>query len=431
MLTEKSEIQDLEDQRKTIEIYSKLLEQANRNCEEKVKELSILRQLGESLLHAQNLKKICEVILEVIVGEFDTEFGSLMLFNAEKKVLKLYAATSQLESAIKYFDDSSQILIPLGKGIAGLAAAKKESILIPDTEKDERFVSRSSGRLIRSLLCVPLIYRDKIQGVVNLSSPIKCAFTEKDERIMKIVGDQAALAIENAFLMRDQIRGERMSAIGNMAATIVHDIKNPMSKIKGFAEIMSEPETSQVDREECAQIIVGEIERFVAMTEELMEFSRGGETKLNLQSTQLSDFIRGILPFLQRDFADKNIELATSLDYNPFVQIDIQKFQRVIFNLTGNAKDALPVGGKVFIRSMKDGKNLSLSIQDTGKGIPSEILGKLFVPFVTYGKPKGTGLGLAIVKKIVEDHGGTIEVKSEEGSGAEFIIRIPAYEEKT
>lgn len=430
MLKEKSETQDLEDQRKTIEIYARLLEQANRNFEEKVKELSIVRHLGESLLYAQDLKKICRVILDVIVQEFDTEFGSLMLLNREKNVLKLFAATSQLESAIKYFDDSSQVLIPVGEGIAGLAAKEKESILIPDTDNDKRFVPRSTGRLIRSLLCVPLVSRGQVLGVVNLSSPLKGAFSEKDQRIMKIVGDQAALAIENSMLIRDRMRTERMSAIGNMAATIVHDIKNPMAKIKGFAEIMVEPDTSQADREECAGIIVSEIDRFVAMTEELMEFSRGGETRLSLQPVQLKEFIQGILPFLRRDFADRNIELITSLDYNPSVQIDIQKFQRVVFNLTGNARDAMPEGGKITIRSWREGGLLVLSISDTGKGIPKEIQEKLFIPFVTHGKAKGTGLGLAIVKKIVEDHGGSVEARNEEGAGAEFIVRLPAEGEE-
>lgn len=430
MIQENSDQGIIEDQRKTLEIYSRMLEEANRNFEEKVQELSILRRLGESLLYAEDLRKICKVILEIVVSEFYTEFGSLMLFNEEKNALRLYAATSQMEEAIKYFDDSSQIVIPLGEGIAGRVAAEKRSILITDTEQDPRFVRRSSGRLIRSLLCIPLIAKDRVLGVINLSSPVKAAFSEKEERIMKIVSDQAALAIENSILVRDLVRTERMSAIGAMAATVVHDIKNPMAKIKGFAEIMAEPDTSAQDRKECVQIIKSEIDRFVAMTEELMEFSRGGESKLQLRKVQVREFIEGlILPFLRRDFAGARIEVETAVDYNPVILIDSQKFQRVIFNLTGNAKDAMPQGGKIILCSRRDEEHLLLSVRDTGHGMSAALLEKVFVPFVTYGKAKGTGLGLAIVKKIVEEHGAAIEVKSEEGKGTEFTITLKVAEE--
>lgn len=429
MEKEKMESQVLEDQRKTLEIYSKLLEQSNQNFEEKVKELSILRHMGDSLLYARDIKKIGKVILEVIVEEFNTEFGSLMLLNKADNVLKLFAATSQMEEVIKYFDDSEQILIPVGQGVAGCAAAEKKSMLIPDTEKDERFIARSSGRLIRSMLSMPMIAKNEVIGVINLSSPIKNAFSEKEERIMKIVSDQAALALENAMLVREQVRTERMSAIGNMAATLVHDIKNPMTKLKGFAEIMADPDITQEEREEFAQIIVSEIERFVNMTEELLEFSRGGESKLNLEVVMTEDFLKGVLPFLKRDFADAKIELITSIECNAPLNIDIQKFQRVFFNLTGNAKDAMPDGGKLEISTLKKNNMIVISICDTGKGIPANIKDKLFVPFVTYGKTKGTGLGLAIVKKIVEEHEGEIHINSEAGKGAEFIIALPIHKE--
>ncbi len=419
----------LEDQQKTLEIYSKMLEESNQKFEESVRELSILRHLGDSLLYAQDLKKIGRVILEVVVDEFDTEFGSLMLLNQEKNVLELFSATSQMEETIKYFDDSNQVHIPMGEGIAGCVAAEREPILIPDTRKDDRFVARSSNHLTRSLLCMPLIAKDKILGVINLSSPIKDTFSEKDKRIMTIVSDQAALAIENAILTQERVKNERISSIGKMAATIVHDIKHPMANLKGFAELMGEEDTSLEERKEFVGIIVDEIERFVAMTEELMEFTRGGDSKLNLKTQTMEDFVNGLIPILQRDCSEAKIELLTAIEYNAKVEIDAQKLRRVIFNLSNNARDAMEGGGKLTIRSSKDGEYINLAIADTGKGIPLKILGTLFEPFVTHGKANGTGLGLAIVKKIIEDHGGTIGVQSEEGKGTEFNIRIPVQEE--
>jgi len=422
--TADTDIQEI--QRKTIEVYSKMLEQANRNAEEKIKALSLLRQLGDSLLCAQDLKKICKVILEVIVGEFDAKNCCLMLLDKKKNELKVYAAMSQMEEGVKYFDDSDEILFSLDESIASLASSQKQSILLPATEKDDRFIPRPGGHVVRSILCVPLIVKGDVLGVINLSSPVPETLSEKDERVMKIVSDQAALAIENSLLIRDRVRSERMSAIGNMAATIIHDIKNPMGIIQGYSEIMAEPDTSLEEREEYAQVIKNEIGRFVAMTEELLEFARGGESRLNIEAVTVSDFIKSITPFLERDFAEKNIVLETFLEYNPTIDIDFQKFQRVLFNIAGNAREAMPEGGKLTIRSFREGEKVALSIHDTGIGIPGNLVKKIFSPFVTHGKAKGTGLGLAIVKKIVEDHKGNIAVTSEEGSGTEFTIKLNA-----
>ncbi len=424
-----SEQTNCPDYSKNLETYSKMLVHANRNFEEKVKALSIIRRLGDSLLYAQDLNKIAREVLSIIIEEFETEFCSLMVLNHEKKYLRLFAATSRTESGTKYFDDSGEIFLGLEEGIAGLVASMKASILSKDTENDQRFLPKPKGHLIRSLLCVPLVARDKILGVINLASPIKDDFNEEEERIMKIVGDQTALAMENAMLVRERVRTDRFSTIGNMAATIVHDIKNPMAKLRGFTELMADPTTPQEEREEFAQIIVSEIERFVAMTEELMEFARGGESKLNFETMPAEDLINGTIPFLKRDFSDAKIELISTMEFDGLINIDFQKFQRVIFNLTGNAKDAMPKGGKVTVRGFQEEKFFVLSIQDSGQGIPQKILEKIFVPFVTYGKRKGTGLGLAIVKKIVEEHGGTIQAFSEEGKGSEFIIRVPVKKE--
>lgn len=246
MVKEIKNRQFLVDPQKTLEIYSELLAESNLKFEEKVKELSIFRYLGDLLLYANNLRNICKAILEVIVNDFETEYASLMLLDPEENVLKLFAATSQIEDGIKFFENSvNDVSFSLGKGVAGRVAGEKVPILIEDTTQDDRFLPRPEGRLIHSMLCMPLITRGKVLGVINIGSPVKETFSGKDERIMTIVSDQAALAIQNEMLIQDKLGNERMSAIGNMASAIIHDISNPMTKVSCFAQIMAEPETSQ------------------------------------------------------------------------------------------------------------------------------------------------------------------------------------------
>ncbi|OYV86114.1 MAG: hypothetical protein B7Z63_04500 [Ignavibacteriae bacterium 37-53-5] len=224
------------------------------------------------------------------------------------------------------------------------------------------------------------------------------------------------------------VQSERLSAVGRMAGTIVHDIKNPMSTIRIYAQVLKK----KAGNEEAAGLvdeIIKQIDRLVNMAQEVLDFSRG-VSQLNLQPVKFDDFLSGVLMFLEKDFEKRKVELLVQNDYHGDVEIDADKMTRVILNIGGNAGDAMPNGGKFFVRAHADRENVVIELQDTGSGMPEEIRRKIFEPFVTFGKKHGTGLGMAIVKKIIDDHNASIDIQTELGKGTTMTLTLPLKQKK-
>jgi len=219
------------------------------------------------------------------------------------------------------------------------------------------------------------------------------------------------------------VQRERFSVVGRMAASIIHDFKNPMATIRGMAEWVKakhpEPDTA-----ENVQLIVDEVDRLVEMTAEVLDYCRS-KTQLNPEPTQLHVFFDEAMKPLRLDFERRGIRLDAQIHHTDAIPLDRRRFQRVIYNLATNAADAMPGGGALRLRAAREGDMVQIEVADCGCGIPPESQEKVWQPFVTMGKKHGTGLGLPIARKIIEDHGGTITLQSEVGKGTTFAIRLP------
>jgi len=221
---------------------------------------------------------------------------------------------------------------------------------------------------------------------------------------------------------------ERLAVIGRMASTIVHDIQNTLTSIRGCAPLLAEEDLPSDQRREFAAILVESVQRIADMARDLLEFARGEEARLDLRAMNVDQYLEELRLHLERDFRESGIRLVLDLECPASVRIDPPRMNRVIFNLAANARDAMGDRGTFTIASRCAGGYVEIRCADTGPGIPEEMEGRLFQPFVSHGKPYGTGLGLAICKQIVEAHGGTIEAHSEPGQGAAFTIRLPFAE---
>ncbi len=219
------------------------------------------------------------------------------------------------------------------------------------------------------------------------------------------------------------VQRERFSVVGRMAASIIHDFKNPMATIRGMAEWVK-AEHPDPNTTENVQIIVDEVDRLVEMTAEVLDYCRS-KTQLNPEPTQLHVFFNEAMKPLRLDFERRGIRLETQVHHTDAIPLDRRRFQRVIYNLATNAADAMSGGGALRLHVVREGDMVHIQVTDSGCGIPPESQEKVWQPFVTMGKRHGTGLGLPIARKIVEDHGGTITLQSEVGKGTTFIIRLP------
>jgi two-component system sensor histidine kinase HydH len=218
-------------------------------------------------------------------------------------------------------------------------------------------------------------------------------------------------------------RAERLASLGRLAAGIAHEIRNPLSSIRGFAQYFQgkfKPETKDV---KYAKAMVDEIDRLNRIIEALLDFARPAEPKLSLYS--IEDVLNHALGLVQADIEVKEVRLTRNVQSGiPEVMIDSDQMIQAILNILLNAVEAVDKGGEIALSASTEADNLKITISDTGSGIPEEDLPKVFDPFFTTRK-SGTGLGLAIVHKIVENHNGEILVKSGVGRGTTFTILLP------
>lgn len=247
-----------------------------------------------------------------------------------------------------------------------------------------------------------------------------------DLQIIDIIGQKISRAIELHNLRGKLLKQERLSAVGQMMSTIVHDLRGPINNINGFLDLLLEEDVSPEEKEEFAQIMRSEIQSITNMTAEILDFAKG-KTSILPRKSSANDIFKRFKSQIEQLFRDSKINLKVENLSKKFIYIDLDKFSRVLYNIAKNAKEAMPNKGNFSLKCSDVAKGVLFELSDDGPGIPENIRENLFESFVTSGKESGTGLGLAIVKKIVEEHKGEIELKSEVGKGTTFLIKIPEY----
>jgi signal transduction histidine kinase len=268
-----------------------------------------------------------------------------------------------------------------------------------------------------------LVDETKIIGEGNLDHPVIIG-TSQDEL------GELALAFESMRvklkIAQDRIiHSERLSTIGQMASSIVHDFRSPMATINLIIESLQQGKQTDPSRiQEWYRLIRESVQRMVSMAQELMDFSRG-DTRLEKSEFAIDDFLALVEKSVKINLERANITFEIDNQCSGTAVFDPDRLHRAIVNIINNAQDATPAGGSVKVAAWMENGEVAFRISDTGKGIPGEIREKIFDAFVTMGKKKGTGLGLAITKRIIDQHEGTIEVKSAPGMGTTFVIRLP------
>jgi signal transduction histidine kinase len=229
--------------------------------------------------------------------------------------------------------------------------------------------------------------------------------------------------------MQEQLRqAERLKSVGELMASIIHDLSNPLQTILGLAEALKNGQLPDEKRAKHADTIEREVELIVGMRRDILEFTRG-KLQISHDVIDIASLVREFVETYSPVCAACGVTLSWSISPRagcaPVIDGDSVKLRRVLQNLLTNARDAMPSGGRVTLGVSCDDSSVAIEVTDNGAGIPQEIRDSLFTPFVSQGKSEGTGLGLAIVKQIVESHGGTVSFVTEECVGTTFKLTFP------
>ncbi len=219
------------------------------------------------------------------------------------------------------------------------------------------------------------------------------------------------------------LQSERLATIGKGAAYITHEIKNPLMLIGGFSRQVFESLGPEDENRKKLQIVIGEIKRLDELLIDISDFTRMAQPQKSIRN--INAVVGDVYSLMAPGLKEQGIDFTRTVDSHiPESSFDPLQIKQVLINLVKNAVEAMPAGGKIDVRTTLEGEMVRITVTDTGKGIPAGKLKDIFDPFVTT-KTKGTGLGLAISRKIIEDHGGTIDIKSKVGEGTTCSIILP------
>jgi len=228
----------------------------------------------------------------------------------------------------------------------------------------------------------------------------------------------------NSHFISEVMRSERLSLVGAMANSIIHDLKNPMCIVRSCSDMIA-TESNDPRIRELTAMTDKAVEGMLAMSQELLDYARGS-TSLKLKTITIWRLLEELNQQCLQLLPGANVQLVKRISYEGLINVDLNRFTRVLCNLIKNAREAMPDGGILKLSIDLVHEQVVIRITDTGSGIPAEVLSRLFEPFVTHGKSHGTGLGMAMAKSVIEAHDGKISVGTIEDRGTTVDIRIPA-----
>jgi signal transduction histidine kinase len=397
-------------------------------AQRKAHELAALNAVAAAINQALDLEMLLADAVGQVVQVVGADAGGIRLLDPKSSELSFVFSqglSPQYAAIIQ--------TVRLGEGIAGRVAQDGEPVLIADMWERMRTHAPSHPHVreallkegLRARIEVPLCSRERTVGTLGVASRTPGAFGPADVDLLTAIGHQLGVAIENARLQQQALETERLAAVGRVATSVAHDLRSPLGGIIRSAEFLGRPELSDGTRQKLSRAVVALARRLINTTQEILDYTKGGRMVLRLASCDLPEFLEQVVEVLRVDFSDRGIEVIEEWGYIGEIEIDPDRMAQVVYNIAANARDAMPEGGRLTIGTHRADGWVELQFTDTGPGVPPELGERIFEPFVSHGKREGAGLGLAIARRIVQEHGGKIDVESPARGGASFIVRLP------
>jgi PAS domain S-box-containing protein len=380
-------------------------------------------------------------ILEAIGTGLDWRLGALWLVNRRSQLIECVEVWH--DPAWNFRGGDQRASLGRGMGIPGQVWVDGQPRWTADLSKENiPPPSFPSAKDLHVACAFPIKIRNEILGVIELYDGAARDFDEDMKRMIHALGEEIGQFVERmraeAALrqseehLRNQaqeleqqlLASGRLVAVGELTASMAHEFNNPLGIILGFAQgLLAHMDPSDAQYRH-VQIIVEEANRCERLVQELLEFGRPKNAEF--VPTDIEEIIGKTIDLVQPHASKNQVETTIEIDARlPQIHADAQQLQQVLLNLSLNAVDSMPKGGRLTLGAAADSNGeITITVADTGIGIEADTLPRIFQPFFTSKKRRGLGLGLPICDRIVKSHGGKIEVASEPGRGTTFKIHL-------
>lgn len=401
-------------------------------------QLRVIYQLVALIGSVLDRQELLERVMDLIFEHFQADRGFILLSDADEpkeppkpivvrhRLLPGQSRQSQSNGA------DGKVRIEVSRTIVGYVMRKGVGVLSSNAMTDTRFATGDSVQNygIRSALCVPIKFKDRLYGVIHLDSQIaNYTYTEDQLVLLTAIGVQTGLALNNMRQYDQRLQTERLAAVGQTVASLSHSIKNILQGMRGGADVVElglRKDNINVTRNGW-EIVARNLERIYELTMNMLAYSK--QRRPEFEMTNLPQLLAEVCALVQKQFDSKKVALIQDYASDlPPAPVDSGGIHQAVLNLLNNALDAVePESGVVSLRCAYDphADRIELAVSDNGEGMTQETQKRLFQPFQSTKGYQGTGLGLVVTKKIVDEHGGQIEVESSAGHGTTFTLHLP------
>jgi signal transduction histidine kinase len=405
-------------------------------------EIQLLNRLGGLFSASLSLKENIEAMLRATSQMVQFDNATVFLLNEGSKELTACAT-------FPHRDEVPHIArFVMGEGILGYAVEQLETLNITDATLDPRFKMLDQSRSPRSLMVQPLATPQRVVGAMTISRERVDPFTELDAAILKVIVNQASIAIENGRLYEQlqdhagelEIANAQIAEVSRLKseflANMSHELRTPLNAILGFSELLRDDlagKISEKQRFDCLDNIHNSGRHLLSLINDILDLTKieAGRMDLVYEEFGVDSATREVLNVVRSLAMKKEIDISSEIEpQNALLVADKNKFKQVLYNLLSNAIKFTPPDGKVAVKATAAEENLVITVKDSGIGIQKELQHKIFGAFYQVQSASnreypGTGLGLALTKKLVELHGGTIDFDSQAGEGTTFRVELP------
>ncbi len=415
--------------------------QMEERLHQRTLELESLIHIGSQLNDALTIEELADRVLALTLNRIASHAGSLMIRTAtDEPIIYFRYASESLQKRSQTFSKIPMIVIE-----------RSEPVMMQRRDEIQQYVVDPAVSWASSVISVPLLHSGELLGVLSIGDDKEDRYSENDLRLMRSIAEQAALALRNTELyaelrlytnnlesmvetrtqelmltQRQLLRAEKLAAIGTLAAGIAHEVNNPLQPILMNLETMLEDLEmgKPVNREDVVHSHE-QVVRISALVRRLLNLARPERQAMDV--CNLNEIVEDLIVLTSKQLEYTNISIEWKPGKIPAIIGNVDQLKQVILNLIVNARDAMPGGGTLTLRTTSGERGAVLRVEDTGIGIAPEMIEKIFDPFYTT-KAEGTGLGLPLSYQIIEGHGGRFEVSSTVGKGTQFRIFLPATE---